>query len=140
MKKFTQNLLGNYALIVLGAHVLPSVFQGDWLLSKYILELFIITVIIRLLMLLTDRFQSRYPILEYTLELGMVLAVVLGIGWMFEWYYTEHIPQMVITIVAVYVAVYAVGIGKIRHDVNFINEQIKRRRIKTEKKEGENNE
>lgn len=124
MKKFIQRLLVNFALVVLGAHFIPSIISNDWLNSRYIAELLIATVVIRLLLLLTNQFNSRYPILEYLLEFGMVLAVVLGFGWWFGWYSLDYLWAMVVTVAAVYAAVYAVGMGRIRRDVAFINEQI----------------
>jgi hypothetical protein len=128
MKKFIQALLVNFALVVLGAHIFPSIINNDWARSKFILELLLVTVVIRLLLLLTNKFSSHYPILEYLLELGMILAVVLGFGWLFRWYDLARLWMMVAIVVAVYAAVYAVGIGKMRRDVAFINKQIKLRK------------
>lgn len=124
MKKFMQGLLVNFALVVLGAHIISSAIFNDWAHSKYIIELLLVTVVIRLLLLLTNRFSSRYPVLEYLLEFGMVLAVVLGFGWMFGWYGLDYLWAMFMIVTAVYAAVYAVGLGRIRRDVAFINEQI----------------
>jgi hypothetical protein len=128
MKKFIQALLVNFALVVLGAHIFPSIINNDWARSKFVLELLLVTVVIRLLLLLTNKFSSHYPILEYLLELGMILAVVLGFGWLFRWYDLARLWMMVAIVVAVYAAVYAVGIGKMRRDVAFINKQIKLRK------------
>ncbi len=128
MKKFIQALLVNFALVVLGAHIVPSIINNDWTHSNFILELLFVTVVIRLLLLLTNKFSSHYPIIEYLLELGMILAVVLGFGWLFKWYDLAHLWMMVAIVVAVYAAVYAMGIGKIRRDVAFINKQIKLRK------------
>ena len=128
MKKFMQALLANFALVVLGAHIVFSAISNDWPRSGFVLELLLATVIIRLLLLLTNRFSSHYPIFEYLLEFGMVLAVVLGFGWLFGWYRLDYLWAIVVTVAAVYVAVYAVGMGKTRRDVTFINEQITRRK------------
>jgi len=84
--------------------------------------------VIRLLLLLTNKFNSHYPILEYLLELGMVLIVVLGFGWLFQWYDLTELWIMIASISAVYIAVYLVGIGEIKRDAAFINKQIKRRK------------
>lgn len=124
MKKFMQGLLINYALIVFCAHIIYSIICAEWLFSRFILELFLTTVVIRVLLLLTNQFSSRYLILEYLLEFGMVLTVVLGFGWLFGWYTLEYMWGIILTVAVVYAAVYAVGLGRIRRDVAFINEQI----------------
>lgn len=130
MKKFTQNLLVNYALAVLAIFVANSLAFGIGDYARYHFELLLVIIVIRLLLLLTNKFQSRWPVLEYLLELGMVLATVLGFGWLFEWYDMNYLGYMIATIVAVYIGVYAVGIGRARRDAAFINEQIKLRRVR----------
>jgi hypothetical protein len=136
MKIFFQKLFVNFGLAILVINAFGILTSGEWAFTAYIIQLFFVILIIRLLILLTNKFQSRYPVLEYLLELGMVLAVVLGFGWLFGWYDIGYLWYMVATIVTVYAAVYAVGIGRTRRDVAFINEQIKKRK----KKEGENHE
>ena len=134
MKKFAQALLINFALVVLGAHVVFGIVLNDWPHSRFILELLLATVTIRLLLLLTNQFSSHYPILEYLLEFGMVLAVMLGFCWLFGWYSLNYLWAIIVTVATVYVAVYAVGMGKTRHDVTFINKQITLRKKKNVEK------
>ena len=124
MRKFIQGMLVNFALVVLCVHVTPNIILNNWAHSKFVLELLLATVVIRLLLLITNQFSSRYPIIEYLLEFGMVLAVVLGFGWLFGWYNLDYLWAMLVIVIAVYAAVYAVGMGKIRRDITFINEQI----------------
>ena len=131
MKKFMQGLFVNFALIVLGTYVVISIIANDWSSSRFILELLLATVVIRLLLLLTNQFSSRYPVLEYLLEFGMVLTVVLVFDWLFGWRYSvDYLWVIIVTVAVVYAAVYAVGMGKIRRDVTFINEQITLRKKK----------
>jgi len=128
MKKFIQGLFVNFALIVLGAYIIPCFYTGYWSESVFVIQLFAATLLIRLLQLLTNMIRFRYPIFEYLIELGMVLAVVLGLGRLLNWYAAEYIWVMIVIIVAVYAAVYIVGVGKTKRDVDFINKQIKLRR------------
>ena len=129
MKKFIQDGLINYALAVIIIHFISnSLTPGTWEQNTYLFELLFVILVIRLLVLLTDKFQSRYPILEYLLELGMVLGVVLGFGWLFGWYGADYFGVMIVTIVTVYAGVYAVGIGRTKRDIAFINEQIIKRK------------
>jgi hypothetical protein len=140
MKKFLQDLFVNYGLAIPIIFSIDSLTSGDWSNFDYLFQLLFVIFVIRLLILLTNKFQSRYPILEYLLELGMVLTVVLSFGLLFEWYDADYLGMMIVTIVIVYAAVYAVGIGRTRRDAAFINEQIKLRRAKLdsiEKKESE---
>lgn len=125
MKKFMQGLLVNFALVVLCVCIISAFFHNRWTVSIFILELLAATIVIRLLQLLTNKFDSRYPILEHLLEFGMALVVVLGFGWLFKWY--EDVWWLIIIIsmvIIIYVGVYALGVGRIKRDVAYINEQI----------------
>lgn len=133
MKKFIQDLLINYALAVIGIYIINSLATGIWATTLYLCELFFVILMVRLLMFFTNRFRSRYPVLEYLLEMGMILAVVLGFGWLFKWYDFSYLWLMIATIVTIYIAVYAVGIGRTKRDVAFINEQIRLRQARIRK-------
>lgn len=135
MKNFVKDGLVNFALIVLGAYIIPSIMGYGWEHSINILQLLMVTFLIRLLQLLTSKFVSRYPILEYLLELGMILAVVLGFGWLFKWYDIDRLAAIVLTVIVIYAAAFALDLTKTRRDVGFINDQIKLRREKISKQE-----
>jgi hypothetical protein len=139
-----QEFLVNYALAVIAITTISGLAFGfnEYMPYRSNLELLGVIFVIRLLILATNKFQSRWPILEYLLEFGMVLAVVLSCGWILDWYDANYFGQMFITILVVYVGIYAVGFGRARRDAAFINEQIKQRRMQLDikQKEGTNRE
>ncbi len=128
MKNFAQKVLINYALVVIVLAVVNISAFGFSEYARFSLELLAVLVVVWLALMLTNMFQSRWPVLEYLLELATVLAIVLGGGWLFGWYDTHWISHMIAVIVAVYAGVYAVGADRARRDAQFINEQIKLRR------------
>jgi hypothetical protein len=132
MKKFINDWLVNFALVVLGVFGVFFIAHrnGDDLF--FILELLLTTLLIRLLQMLTGKFTSRYPMLEYLLEFGMVVSVVLGSGWVFGWYNFESIWLIIVVIAIVYMAGYVLDLTKANRDIMYINEQIKRRRMEME--------
>lgn len=100
-------------------------------------ELLGVLLVIRLLVLLTARFELRWPILEYLLELGVVLAVVLPAGWLLKWYDMRFFGFMIAIIASVYLVLYIIGAGKARKDAEFINAQIQMRCTKSEENHDE---
>ena len=128
MKVFIKALLVNFALIIIGAYGIPSILWGDWEQAELILQLLLVTVIIRFLMLLTNKFIINNMIVGYVLELAMTLAVVLGFNAIFHWYALRYVWGLILTVVLVYIVAIILDIARTRRDVAFINEQIKLRR------------
>lgn len=128
MKVFIKALLVNFALIIIGAYGIPSILWGDWEQAELILQLLLVTVIIRFLMLLTNKFIINNMIVGYVLELAMTLAVVLGFNAIFQWYALRYLWGLILTVVLVYIVAIILDIARTRRDVAFINEQIKLRR------------
>lgn len=128
LKVFIKALLVNFALIIIGAYGIPSILWGDWEQAELILQLLLVTVIIRFLMLLTNKFIINNMIVGYVLELAMTLAVVLGFNAIFQWYALRYLWGLILTVVLVYIVAIILDIARTRRDVAFINEQIKLRR------------
>ncbi|MGL6201373.1 MAG: hypothetical protein ACRC3H_20820 [Lachnospiraceae bacterium] len=128
MKRFINNWLANYALIFICINAFSLVVYGNWESTLFYFQLLFVTLVIRLLQLLTDKFTSHYPILEYLLELGMVIAVVLAAGWLFRWYSAIGMWPILVTIAVTYIVAYVLELTRTSRDIAYINEQIKRKR------------
>ena len=128
LKVFIKALLVNFALIVIGAYGIPFIVWGEWEQAELILQLLLATVVIRLLLLLTNKLNINNIIAGYVLELAMTLAVVLGFNVIFQWYALQYVWGLILTVVLVYIVAILLDIARTRRDVAFINEQIKLRR------------
>ncbi len=130
MKNFFKDLLINFAIVVIVANIVPSIFNGSWDSSIFILQLLLMMLVVRLGQLLTNLFTSKYRILEIGLELLMVMAVVLAFGWLFKWYDLSYIWMMPLMVVIGYIFAYILDIARTRKEIEFINTQIKRRKAR----------
>ncbi len=138
MKNFVHRVLINYALVVIVLGLVNLTAFGPSEFASFTLELLLVLVTVWVAFMLTARIKYRWPVLEKLLELAAVLAIVLSGGWIFRWYDVSLLGYMVFIIVAVYAGVYAIGIGRAKKDAEYINEQIKLRRISRELKDESN--
>lgn len=138
MRKFINGWLANYALVLICISVINLIVNRNWDNVSFYIELFTVTLMIRLLQLLTNKFVSNYPILEYLLEFGMVIAVVLVGGWLFAWYNIKGMLFVLLTIAVVYVIAYVLDLTRASRDIAYINEQIKQKRIKKDDPNADN--
>ena len=130
MKKFVKNWLMNFALILISINIVSFAINRNWNQVSFVFELLFVTLMIRLIQVLTNKFSSRYPILEYMLEFAMVTAIVFGFGWLFGWI-GKNWWHLLIVIIIVYAAAYVLDLTRTKRDISFINEQIKIRRMKS---------
>ena len=120
----------NFALILISINIVSFTINRNWNQVSFIFELLFVTLMIRLIQILTNKFSSRYPILEYMLEFAMVTAIVFGFGWLFGWI-GKNWWHLLIVIIIVYAAAYVLDLTRTKRDISFINEQIKIRRMKS---------
>ena len=130
MKKFIKNWLMNFALILISINIVSFALDRNWNHVSFVFELLFVTLMIRLIQILTNKFSSRYPILEYMLEFAMVTAIVFGFGWLFGWIGKNWWHNLIVIII-VYAAAYVLDLTRTKRDISYINEQIKIRRMKS---------
>ena len=130
MKKFFKNWMVLFGLVTISAHIVPSLFNGYWEIAISIIKLLAVTLVVCLLQLLTNKITVRTPLIKYLIDLGMVLGIVLFFGWIWEWYSAKNVWLVFVMVIPVFAAGYFLDLIYVRQDVNFINQQIKRRREK----------
>jgi len=131
MKTFFKNWMMLFGLVTISAHIVPSLFNGYWAITAFTIKLLVVTLVVCLLQLLTNKITVRTPLIKYLIDLGMVLGIVLFFGWIWEWYSVKNVWLVFVMVIPVFAAGYFLDLINVRQDVNFINLQIKRRRKKT---------
>ena len=139
MKRFIKDWLINFALIILAATILPAILSGNWSAVKNIFEILGVTLIIRLLLLLTSRMSPKWPILQYIVEIGMVITVVLLSGLGLGWFTPKYMWIFIIAVLAVCIPAYWLDIARNQRDVEYINEKIRQRRGKNRRNQNYDN-
>lgn len=129
MKNFAKKWMMVFALIVLSAFIIPSIYSGHW--SEYawlVIQLLAISLIICLLYALTDKISLQIPLLKYLLELSIALIVVFLFRWIWKW--DTAIWIVFAMVVPVYVVAALLDVIQIKRDVEIINLHIKKRQQK----------
>jgi len=131
MKKLILNILATTAaveilLVITGAFIQGGISNG-FIQAVIFIQLLAVNTVIHLGMLLTRKFENRYAILEYLLDMGYILIVLLVFGSVFQWY-----PESPWLLAVIAVAVYAFGIFtnmvRVRKDINDINKLLMKRK------------
>lgn len=131
VKDFIKRWMLIFALVVLSAFVIPSICYNIWNESTLlIIKLLVVTLIICLLQMLTNKIHLRVPLFRYLIELCMVLVTLLFFGWLWEWYMPSTVWIIFVMVIPVYVIAVLLDAVRVKRDVEFINRNIKIRQQK----------
>lgn len=117
------------ALVILSAFLI--IFDERSLFIHTIFQIFGANIVINCGLLLTHKFESRYVILEYLLDVSYIIAVLIVFGIVFNWYSAIPVWVLVIMAVVIYVFMIVLTMYKIQKDTQKINELLQKRKEKT---------
>jgi hypothetical protein len=80
--------------------------------------------------LLLKKFETRYVLLEYLLDVGYIIIVLVVFGMIFDWYSAISVWVLAVMAVVVYILAITISINKIRRDTREINELLQKRKEK----------
>jgi len=110
-----------------------DIYSDDYAIpSAVFFQVLLANTIIYSGLFFTRKFESRYAILEYLLDISLVIVVVLVFGTIFEWY--KDFPWLLaIMAIMIYIFGLLTGLVRARKDIKDINELLKKRKEKDAK-------
>jgi hypothetical protein len=107
------------ALFGVEIHFVPSVF-----------EIFAANILIILGLFVRRKFEIRYMLLEYLIDITYTVAVLVVSGFVFNWY--SSVPMWLLVVMAVVIYLFGMIIFFIRFkkDTNEMNELLQKRKKK----------
>ena len=116
------------SLVILAAF---SVFFGKELnYAPVVLQIFAANIVINVGLFLLWKFEIRYMILEYLLDVSYIIVVLVVFGTIFDWYSTVPVWLLVVMAVVIYILAIIITINKFRKETNEINKLLQKRRKK----------
>lgn len=127
MRKMTVNILCSTALTLLVLAAFGTMFGATVLFINGVFQSLIANIVIHIGLLLTHKFESKYAILEYTLDIVYTIAVVLIFGFVFNWYSSTPAWMLVSMSVLIYFTGMLLSTIQMRQDISEINKLLKKR-------------
>jgi hypothetical protein len=116
------------SLVILA--VFLKIIDDDVIYIRTVLEIFGANIVINSGIFLLHKFESRYIILEYLLDIGLIIIVLVVFGAIFNWYSAIPVWLLVVMAVVIYLFAIITDITKIRKDTREINELLQKRKEK----------
>jgi hypothetical protein len=127
----------NFTMITTGASlviltVFLIIFAKDNIDNYTVLQIFAANIVINIGVVLMQKFESRYVILEYILDVSYIIAVLVIFGVVFNWYSSVPVWLLAAMAVAIYIFMLILTAFKIKKDTKKINELLEKRKAKTD--------
>ena len=130
LKKTVSNIMFTTGASLVILAVFLKIIGGDIIYIRTVFEIFGANIVINFGIFLIHRFESRYIILEYLLDIGLIIIVLVVFGAIFNWYSTIPVWLLPVMAVVIYLFVIITSITKIRKDTREINELLQKRKEK----------
>ena len=128
-RKLFLNILVTNSLALLLLSVWASVNGAKAIPIETIFEIFGANILIHLGLILTHKFESKYAILEYLLDISYVIIVLVSFSFIFYWHRTMQLWALIIMAIVIYIFDILVYIFRLKNDEKKLNELLQKRKI-----------
>jgi len=116
------------ALVILAAF--SAFFGAEFYFAPAVLQTFAANILIILGLYIRWKFELRYIILEYLVDIGYTILVLVVFGFIFDWYTSTPMWLLIVMAVVIYILGITVFIIKFKKDTNEMNELLEKRKKK----------
>lgn len=135
MKKLAVNILCTTGITLVILATIATFCGGSYLFISSVFESFLANIIIHVGLVFAHKFESRYALLEFTLDIGYTVAVVIICGAIFHWYSSTPIWTLTIMAVLIYLIAVLLSTVQMRREVEEINQLLQKGNAKMTAKE-----
>lgn len=121
MRLQIKNCLATTGLSLVLLAIVATLYNAHLLCIESIYQVFASNVVIHIGLVLMNRFESKYYLLEILIEIGYILLVLAIFGSLFNWYSSTPIGVLILMGIIIYIIGSFIDIFRIRSDVKFIN-------------------
>ena len=127
MKKILRDTCLLASLIILVVFGLSIIWSGITPEIKLVFEIFALAFLLSLVNFLFDEYVSISIIVSYIIKFFMISGIVMLFGFIVGWFFASNFWMVFIYVGAVLVLGYFLDSLKVKKDIDFINNSIKKR-------------
>jgi len=126
----------NYVMFVTGAalvilSVFSLLFNVEISFVPTVFQIFAANIVIVMGIFLRGKFEIRYIILEYLVDISYIIAVLVVFGLIFNWYSSVPVWLLVVMAVVIYIFLMIVSVTKIKKDAKELNKLLQKHQENT---------
>jgi len=128
MKKTIINIMFTSNAVLVFLAVFAIIIKSETIYVRTIFEVIGANIVIHLGLFFTKKFESRFAILEYLIDIGYILLVLGIFAVFFKWYVSVPIWYIYIIAVIVYLFSILLNIARTIKTAKRINELLQKRK------------
>ncbi len=130
MRKIVVNTMFTTGAAFVILAVFFMIFDLKFILVPTVFQIFTANIVINAGLFLISKFESRYAIVEYFLDISYIIAVLVVFGAIFDWYSAVPVWVLIVMAIVIYLFAIIISMNKLRNDTKKINELLQKRREK----------
>jgi hypothetical protein len=130
MRKIIVNTMFTTGAAFVILAVFFVIFDLKFILVPTVFQIFTANIVINAGLFVISKFESRYAIVEYLLDISYIIAVLVAFGAIFNWYSAVPVWVLVVMAIVIYLFAIIISMNKLRKDTKKINELLRKRREK----------
>lgn len=130
MKETIANTMFSTCAALLLFAIFKAITGDNSIYVNTVFEIFGANIVINFGLILIQKFESPYAILEYLVDISYILLILIIFGVIFNWYSTLPVYVLVIMGIAVYVFAVILSFKRINKYTQEINGLLEKRKTK----------
>jgi hypothetical protein len=130
MRKIVVNTMFTTGAAFVILAVFFVILDLKFILVPTVFQIFTANIVINAGLFVISKFESRYAIAEYLLDISYIIAVLVVFGAIFDWYSAVPVWVLVVMAIVIYLFAIIISMNKLRKDTKKINELLQKRREK----------
>ena len=92
-----------------------------------VMQVLAANILIHIGLCVVSKFESQFFFLESLVDIGYIIGVLILFGWIFGWFWLAPVWVLTLMAVIIYMGGTIWRMGRLRDDINEINEMLKMR-------------
>jgi hypothetical protein len=128
-KRITYTMFTTGASLVILA-LFAIAFDVEIPFNHAVIQIFAANIVINLGLFFLSKFEIRYLLLEYLIDVSYIVAVLIAFGLLFDWLSMVPVLLLVVMAVVIYIFAMIIEVSRISKNTKEINELLQKRKKK----------
>jgi len=130
IKKIVNNIMFTTGASLVISAVFLLLFKKEVYYAPVVLQIFAANIIINTGLFMIWKFEIRFMVIEYLVDVVYIIIVLVVFGVLFNWYSKVPVWFLVIMAVIIYTLAVIITVNRSKKDTDEINELLQKRREK----------
>jgi hypothetical protein len=130
MRRTIENIMTTIGSVLILLAIFAGIFDVKYIHIGTFFEILGASTVINLGLILTQKYESRYVILEFLLDITFIITVIITFEIIFKWYSDIPVWIHIIMVVVIYIFGLLINVIRVRNDAKEMDDLLQKRKKK----------